>query len=216
MGVFAIMLMHFSLIDPPQGTVILNNLKNYLGTVPMDLFIIISSAFSFILFIIFQILIFRYLINTKILKGLYYALGITSVFHFLIFWLFSQSIFFPNKYSFVTIFLYSFVSLALFLLLAFIFILAFLGVVTTSLRIQLLIEIKKSGRKGISYKRILTKYNKEIIIMTRIARLAEAGEIKEKKGFYCYEKHLTYFRLHTFALVLLAKIYNMPLYMNAF
>lgn len=183
---------------------------------PMDLFIIIFSAFSFLLFIIIQILIFRYLKNTKILKGLYFALGITSIFHYLIFWILSKYLFFKIGYSFFTIFFDSSVSLILFMLLAFIFILAFLGVMTTSLRIQLLIEIKNSPKKGISYKQLLARYNKEIIIMTRVARLIEAGEVEKKKDFYFYKKHLTYFRLHTFALVLLARIYKMPIYKDAF
>lgn len=178
----------------------------------MDLFIIISAVFSFILFLILQILIFRYLKNTKILKGLYYALGITSIFHYLIFWILSKYLFFKIQYSFFTIFFDSSVSLILFMLLAFIFILAFLGVATTSLRMQLLIEIKNKGKKGITYNQLLAKYNKEIIIMTRVARLIEAGEIEKIKDFYCYKKHLTYFRLHTFALVLLARIYKMPIY----
>src|SRR3989344_8335313 len=141
----------------------------------MDLFILFTALITFIVFFVLHIIILRLLGSSKILKGMSYSIFASSVFHIILFYRFFEPIYFSVSYI-------------IFILMALIFIWGFLGVVTTSLRVQLLTEINKSGDNGISYKKLLEKYNKDIIIQNRLVRLTVSGEIRKEGDYYFYNK----------------------------
>lgn len=170
----------------------------------MDFFIIVSVLSSFIIFLTAKIVIFRLIRQENIVSGLIYATAVSSILHFMIFGIFTIYFFIP--------FFLSLISYFMFILLDFIFIMAIVGIVTTSLRIQLLIEIYKMGRKGILYNQLLKSYNRKIIVRNRLNRLKDTGDVEESHGYFHYKKKFSYFRLHTFAMVLLGKLYKRPIY----
>ena len=170
----------------------------------MDFLTIISVLSSFILFVIVKIVIFRFIKQENIVTGLVYAIVVSSVLHFILFAAFTTFFFTP--------FLLSIISYFMFLLIDFIYIMAVVGIVSTSLRIQLLIEIYKKDQKGISYSRLLKKYNRKIIVRNRLKRLKDTGDIEQSGSYYHYHEKLSYFRLHTFAMVMLSKLYKRPIY----
>ncbi len=178
----------------------------------MDLIILKSAFLSYAFFIILHILIFRKLDKSKIVNGLLTALSMAAVFNFIIYWLFTRSFIYPVHYSVPLLMIFFMVSFLLFILLTITFIMTILGMSTTSLRINLVLAIKNSGRKGIAYIHLLKKYNRDMIIKSRLERLVTAGELEEKEGCYYYKKNITLFKLYSLALMLLTKIYKMPLY----
>lgn len=178
----------------------------------MDLIILKSAFLTYVFFIILHILIFRKLDKSKIVNGLLTALSMTAVFHFIIYWLFARSFIYPVHYSAPALMIFFLVSFLLFILLSITFIMTILGMSTTSLRINLMLAIRNSGKKGIAYIRLLKTYNRDMIIKFRLERLVTAGELEKKEVCYFYKKNITLFRLYSFALLLLTKIYKMNLY----
>lgn len=160
----------------------------------MDLLIIQSSLFTFFIFLVVQIIVFRNLGSTKILKGMYYSFFIVSMLHF---------IFFFKSFGLI----YFLVSYLILIFLNLIYIWSIVGVATTSLRMQLLMEIAKAGPKGILYSELLRKYNRSVIVKNRIQRLSDSGEIAKLGKFYVYKGKISYFSIHLFLIGLLNKLY---------
>lgn len=165
----------------------------------MDRLILFSAGTTFTLFFILHLFVLRISGSEKILNGLISSLIIVSFFHFTV-----------NLYFFGLAVLS--VSYFIFILAAVIYVWGFLGLVTTSLRIQFLTEIDKRGTRGITDAELLKKYNRDIIVKTRLARLANSGEIKETGGIYSYNQKYSYFYLHLFMLKLLNRLYKKSRY----
>lgn len=158
----------------------------------MNLYILISASVSFLTFNILEIIISRSLGNKKIINGLIYAFAVTSVLHFAVFGILAATV----------------ISYIIFGLLALLFTLGFFGIATTSLRMQLLTEVYKRGRKGISYPAITKIYNRDIIIKKRLERLVAAGEIGKIGKTYQYKRHFSYLGLHSFLHLLINRIFK--------
>ena len=165
----------------------------------MDILILSSATAAFSVFFILHLVIFRFAGSKKILNGLVYSLLLASVFHFI----------FNLIFTGPAILLISYL---IFILLATIYIWGFLGLVTTSLRIQFLTEIAKRGEKVISGTELLKKYNRDIIVKTRLIRLEASGEIKKTGGQYVYGQKFSYFTIHLFMLKLLNRLYKKSRY----
>lgn len=164
----------------------------------MDFLVLAISAISLINFLVIKIVILRYIGSGKIIQGLVYAFGIATLIHFLIFF-------------FLFGFILAFISFIIFWISSIIYVWAIVGIATTSLRIQLLVTISEA-KNGISYTKLLEKYNKNIIIENRLKRLTEAREITYINGKYHYNQKISYFRIHMFLLLLLAKLYKVTSY----
>lgn len=166
----------------------------------MDFFVIISASISFIMFLCIKIIILRLRGPSAIIKSLSLAFMAASIIHLILFGFMAVVLY--------NLFILSLVSFVMFGLLAFLFTLGLFGPVTTSLRIQLLIEIQKKGKTGISYLQLLKKYNRDIIVRKRLDRLVSIGEIQKNGNVYQYKEKISYFRLHTFVLVLLNRLFK--------
>lgn len=164
----------------------------------MDILILTVASISFVSFLGIKIVMLRYLGSSKIIKGLMYSFVFVSVFHWIILFI---------LFGFIV----SFISYFIFSLLSLIFVWAILGVVTTSLRIQLLVTICNT-KKGISHGQLIQKYNRNIITQIRLRRLLSAGEITYLKGNYYYNNKVSYFRIHMALILLLGKLYKVTNY----
>jgi hypothetical protein len=98
-------------------------------------------------------------------------------------------------------------SFILYGLMVFIFILGVLGVMLTSVRIGLLIEIYKSGLSGIREKDLLRIFNRSTVTRERLFRLVTSGDIRLVKGRYILKRKVSPFLIHMYLQRLFLKIY---------
>lgn len=90
------------------------------------------------------------------------------------------------------------------------YILGIFGMLVSSLRIRLLLEIGKGGKNGITVEEILKSYNKELIIGERLKRLVESGELSYEKGRYSLKRGFSVFLIHQYIFKMVKKIYKKP------
>jgi len=69
-------------------------------------------------------------------------------------------------------------------LLCLVYVLCVFGPYETSVRMRLIREISRGGPKGISLQDLLGRYNSEVIVNVRLQRLIGSGDIIEKDGLY--------------------------------
>jgi hypothetical protein len=179
----------------------------------MDFLILIHFSISCIIFFIAHILVFRSLKKNSIIAVLFAVYLAVAVLHLISAYLYAG--YFPEIFKgdrVMQYLIYPWLSLVLYSLSVFSFILAVFGITVTSLRIQLLSEISKKGSRGMKQSEISGSYSNEKLLDTRIARLVDSGELILKNGRYYPGSHLSYFRIHTSALIYLNVLYNLKGY----
>ena len=77
----------------------------------------------------------------------------------------------------------------------------------SSLHVRILREMENAGRKGLSYKELLGKYNKKIILNKRLLRLVNSGEIIIVRNTYQLQKRFSTLLVREKILVFLSKLY---------
>lgn len=88
---------------------------------------------------------------------------------------------------------FSLLSVMLFVILASCYFMGVFGLLATSVRIRILCEIARSGKKGMTFKQLLTRYNREVIVNQRLARLVSNGDIVYSLGKYSARSGVTFF-----------------------
>lgn len=88
---------------------------------------------------------------------------------------------------------YSWVSSIVFILLSCCYFMGIFGLMATSVRIRILSEIARTGSRGMTYKELLTRYNRKEIVGGRLARLVSSGDIVYAGGKYRVKGRVTFF-----------------------
>ncbi len=81
----------------------------------------------------------------------------------------------------------------LFVLLSSSFFMGVFGLVATSVRIRILSDIARAGSRGMTYHEILMRYNRDMIVAARLARLVGSGDIVRDGTAYRAAGRLTFF-----------------------
>ncbi|OGG08684.1 hypothetical protein A2154_01690 [Candidatus Gottesmanbacteria bacterium RBG_16_43_7] len=171
----------------------------------MDIIIVTAGLAGFALFLILQLLTFR-LIDSRILMAALMRIFISASI-ILTVSVYVISVNFIQSRVLDTI---SHILLALLIYgaLCFIYVTAVFGITVTSVRIQILRLIYNAGDKGLPYINIYKKYNKQVIIKTRLERLVGSGELICRDNKYYLPPVTTFFMLHTKILVVLYGVFG--------
>jgi hypothetical protein len=181
----------------------------------MDFVIIFQSIFSFILFFIAHIVVFSYKKSKGILTNLLSTYISIVIIHFVITYIIAFYLpILVDIDPLIKFAVYPLISFVLLSLMTFSFILAIFGITVTSLRIQMLTKILHAGINGLTKNDILKQYSQEVILQTRFKRLTESGELISKNNKYYPRKNLSYFTIHTYALVFINALYNLKGYLK--
>lgn len=89
-----------------------------------------------------------------------------------------------------------------------VYILVLFGIMLTSVRMRILGEIYQSGKKGLSQREILTRYNTEKLLTVRLERFVASGEIIYRSGFFLRQKKFTPYSLPDLVIRLVWKMYG--------
>ncbi len=143
-----------------------------------DLILTTTAALVFIIFLSFQIVLFRHVSHERVIFWLavvYIGVGLPLA-------ITSSILLFPAEisrtlFSIIVVF-------ALYSLLVFIYILGVFGIMESSIRIRLLTEVAGKGKKGLPLSKLLTYYNRETIIQKRLNRFVSSGDLLYKNGTY--------------------------------
>lgn len=137
----------------------------------MDIPILLTAFISFITFIVLQIVVFRWIPRQQVLSGMvivFVVAGLiinTTVLFIVSFSVWNEVVFLLGS----SWLLYGFAAL--------IYILAVFGIIESSIRIRLLGEIVRIGKKGITLKELYRKYNRDTIVSKRLERFLASGDI---------------------------------------
>ena len=101
-----------------------------------------------------------------------------------------------------------FASLFFYTLLTAFYILGIYLNIDSSLHVRILREVAIAGRKGLTYKDLLKRYNKESIVQKRIAWFVNSGEIEKIGDTYYRRRHFSSFLIIEKMLGLLSKLYG--------
>lgn len=163
-----------------------------------DWLILLNTSLSFILFMVLHFSVFRFIRQEEVLVWLLRAYifgGILNLSFGLM--LFKPLLGEPLLLSYID---YSVLTL--------VYILGVFGMVESSLRIRLLLEIYLKGKKGLNENTIRTNYNKMVIIGKRLERMTRSGDLKYENGKFRPGKKLSYFTLHDYFLFFIRKLYK--------
>jgi hypothetical protein len=173
----------------------------------MDILVISTGTCSFILFLVLQIAIFRHIDSRKLMKWLMIIFISVFLIHTTVF-LFSYPMNLSGSEKFRLFIESYFLATSIYALLSFIYVSAVFGITVTSVRIQIMRTIFNHGARGMTLKEILSIYNRDVIIGTRLERLVGSGELEVSNGQYRIKHKLSLFMVHTYFLVLLGLLYD--------
>lgn len=103
---------------------------------------------------------------------------------------------------------FSWLSSILFILLSCCYFMGVFGLMSTSVRIRMLSEIARMGTKGMTFKQLLARYNREAIVRSRLSRLMASGDIVFADGKYRPGGRVTFFMVPAFVLKLMKVLYG--------
>ncbi len=98
------------------------------------------------------------------------------------------------------------ISWLLFTLISCSYFMGIFGLMATSVRIRLLIEIARAGGNGITMNQLLKRYNREVIVRQRLARFVASGDIIVTGGRYRAGGVVTFFALPALILATLKRL----------
>ncbi|MBI2034168.1 MAG: hypothetical protein HYT11_00350 [Candidatus Levybacteria bacterium] len=80
--------------------------------------------------------------------------------------------------------------------------------IDSSIHVRILQELARAGQKGLTYKKLLKRYNKETILQKRIAWLINSGEIEKIDGTFYRRRHFSGLMMREKMLILLSIFYG--------
>jgi hypothetical protein len=183
----------------------------------MDLLIVFHAVISAMLFLGLHVFFFRNMKKNNIISVLFSVYLIVVLIHVISAYLIA--LYLPSivvETNTMRLIIYPLTSLFMYSLFVFSFILAIFGITITSLRIQILSEIYNRNNYGMTEAEISRKYSNEALVKTRVERLVDSEELVFIKGKYYPRTGLSYFQIHTYALVILNRLYNLKGYRKYF
>ena len=153
--------------------------------VSFDLWVVVTGAASFINFFIIHVLVLRFTPSQKALKGLVNCVWIALVGHVAFIFLCLQS----HAPTFAGLgmsgkIIWAALSLTIFFILVFFYVLCVFGPTETSVRFRLVEVLASAKDKGANLNEILGAYNAKKIFELRLERLQAAGDIRFDGGKY--------------------------------
>jgi len=161
-----------------------------------DLNLLILTLVSFALYLLLQIVIFRFLPRSSVVKLVLYTYFLGGIANIII-----CVTRFGTNWELVLI---SFINYSL---ITAVYILGVFGMVESALRIRLVTEVDRRPQ-GISKSQVLKIYNRELIVNKRLERFLRSGDLKYNRGYYFIGKKVSFFFLHSLILNTLGKIYK--------
>ncbi len=147
-------------------------------TLNTDALIVLTGTLSFIIFLLLHFIAFRSLKAEHLFKGIILtflaALGLELFI----------SIYFLKMTGFLSLFL----SVTIYALMAFFYILCIFGPYETSIRMRLIREISKDPQ-GKTFAEIVKLYNERVILNNRLQRLLGSGDVRLENGRYFLGKN---------------------------
>lgn len=168
----------------------------------MDLAITLTSLFSFMIFLILQVIVFRRIPPRQVLSWMVIVFIVTGV-------AVTSALPLLLKGTSWTVFVFLVaVSWLFYGLVSLIYILAVFGIIESSIRIRLLAEIVRRGTGGITLKELYRTYNRDVIVKKRLERFLASGDISYDRKQYRIKRRLSTFSLPGKVFALLWKIYR--------
>lgn len=177
-----------------------------LETIRIDFIIISCTLACFVVFILFQFIIFRFTKQKNVINSLIMITLSAFIFVNLMCYIFINLSGIKIEYSVGVIIFAMLMVLLIYGLLVYLYSLYVFGVNESSIRIRLLREISDGQARGILLSDLSKRYNDDVIINTRINRLLSSGEIKLKNGKYCMGNSFGIFALQSFIIYKLKKV----------
>jgi hypothetical protein len=170
----------------------------------MDLLICSVTSIAFVVFMIVHVLVFRHIKHSQIMLWfmiIYFIIGLI-VPGLGALWLVCTGS------QFIVCFFIFLLSFILYSFSVFIYLLAVFGILESSVRIRVLIEIMKNGNRGISEAALFKRYNMQTIIERRLVRFVDSSELLFEKGRYCRPRKLSLFFLSAVIMDFFWKLYG--------
>ena len=149
---------------------------------PLDLMVLVGGFAGFIFYVLAHIFLFRFVDAESIIKWLvkYFVFGTVVIL-----------IIYGNVLSFETsgyqnteIVFCFLVSLILYCLLSFFYVLCIIGPYESSIRTRLIRELYKIYPRGLVLSELLERYNAEAILKERLKRFLGSGEVVQEGEIY--------------------------------
>lgn len=178
----------------------------------IDQFVLINTFSSFFLFVLIHITVFRFVSQKSILKWLerlFWIIGGVNIAVNVSF-IFIPEIHLKMGYSTSGLLLSLICSFFIFVILTFVYAGATYGMYESSLRIRLLREIAAGDDQGISLNELLERYNAQILLQTRLARLMSSGELVRNGDAYHLGRSFGLFILYARVVAALRRIFGEP------
>lgn len=157
------------------------------------------------MFLTIQLFIFRTMDNRQLMSALMRIFIVAAV--IMIVYIYALSVLVFQKSSGEVLFQLILACL-IFGASCFIYVTAVFGITVTSVRIQILRMISRTGSRGLGYGEIFGKYNKHVIVKTRLERLVGSGQLIRNKNKYYLPAKTTFFILYTKFLVWLYNVFG--------
>jgi hypothetical protein len=148
----------------------------------MDVLTLGVGIISFGVFLIIQVITFRWLRPEELLKSLSACVIAIAVLPLVLMGILAVTK--MIEASILEWIVAAFLALLIAGLISFVYVLCVFGPYETSIRMRLVREIAKGASKGISMQELLSAYNPETIINIRLRRLVGSGDVIEKNGIY--------------------------------
>jgi len=174
--------------------------------ISIDLLSVGIGLGSFGVFLILQVIFFRWIKPEALLKSLLLlviGVSVLPISLMLICWKGKLSFAAPTTWM-MGMMMASLLSF----LLSFVYILCIFGPYETSVRMRLVCEIASCGKSGITRQELFKRYNSQVMAQLRLRRLIGSGDIIEKDGRYILIKKQNVFFLFDAIAGLLKKWIN--------
>ena len=139
-----------------------------------DITICLTALSSFIVFVVIQFLVFRFVSEGGVLKWIMALFVLCSLVNTGLFVVLSGGAFFQSVAYHLVLFL---ISWSVFALLSFLYVLCVFGPYESSIRLRLIRELYRQHPQGLSVGQLYERYNNTVILKRRVARLLAARSI---------------------------------------
>lgn len=167
-----------------------------------DILIVIHALIFFLIFLGFHIVTFRTIGDREVFKKLVYNVVIVGVFQIV------TVVIAVRQEPIALVVAVVVLTLVIYTLMAWSYILGVFGITVTSVRMQMLPEIAKSGSRGITIGALLTHYNRKRMVSQRLFRLVSSGELKDVGGRYFIRRKISPFLVHVYLQRIFLTLYN--------
>ena len=161
-----------------------------------DLFILGPAFFSFLGLIVLFFLFFRFVTKSHILRVLKASLLAGLMGNVILIFTLKETLTMTSigegEFIFCLVF-----SGFIFLMMSFLFVLIVIGPAETSIRIRLLLELYRAGGQSVNFEQLAASYNAKDILMKRLPRLVQSGELKKAGEDYLLGQEHNIFHLLT-------------------